>query len=198
MTGTTPWRSLVLCLLAAQLRVCGDVAGNLIKNPGFEEVEKDKRGACAPKHWRMVSSTPRVIEARLDTVTVRGGKRSVRLFRYDTGFGKPFAYVSQKAEVRETARDYEFKGWFKCKSLRAPGHEIGTIVVSLICLDAAGQDVGKRVMQHRVATMDWRELSQRFPVPRETAVVRVMLHWPYGHEEGGRLWTDDLSLAPAE
>lgn len=160
--------------------------GNLLQNPGFEELGSN---GSLPAAWTFSGSSGK---AELSRQAPHGGQVAVRL----AGTGQNLAWKQEVAGL--PTRCYRASGWFRAGGLQidpAPGgKEHARLYFHILYKDRPYADTTHRYVDLPAGTYDWRKLSVRL-VPRTEWPIEAIRVTVTGCFQGGTFDFDDLSLA---
>jgi len=173
------WRRVFQIGLATVYASVSSAAENMVRNPGFEEV--DAAG-------RTVAWTERAPVYRFEDGAGRGGTRGLVFANSDP---KYYSFPTQKVEV-EPGRCYRFEVWVRTEDL--VGEESGATV----CMEWTGPDGKWRAAAYaegvRGTSDGWKLVGGvTGPIPANAARVSVAPYVRRGMT--GKAWFDDLSVS---
>ena len=151
-------------------------AGNLVKNPGFEELDS----AGKPLAWNEVKPVYRIKDG-----AGRNGSRGLAFENSDPAF---YSFPSQKLSVTP-GQQYTFSVWVKTIGLK--GDENGA-TVCIQWSDKNGKFLGGSYPHGKKGDCDWYKIEGHAKVPAEAAFVSISPYVRRGLT--GRAWFDDLSV----
>lgn len=162
---------LLLMLGIAPSHTCAE---ELVKNPGFEELENG-----FPAHWRGARS---VYEASEEA---RGGKRSLHYSNEDPDI---YQLCLQKVDLKP-GRTYEVSAWIKTRNIRGEGGG------ATLCLEwqKDGEWMGGSYPEGLRGTHDWTRWQHRMQtIPESADSAHIVCYVRKGMT--GEAWFDDIEV----
>lgn len=161
-----------LVLLLAALSVGAAEAPNLLRNPGFEEVEK-----ALPVAWDWGIGKEAKATLAIDTAVRRSGAASLRLATASPLAPHVYGTLCQRVVGLQPRRVYAVTFWAK-------GEEVGA------CWFGGGSDWTQRIM-FPTGSFDWRPVSGEVVTGADESYFDLRLNVDAVTQA---LWIDDVSL----
>ncbi len=180
-------------ILCARVEAGEEKVENLLKNPGFEDVEQ--RGPQkVSKDWNLSKGGD--VEILLDEQIVHGGKYSMRMFAVRPEGNNMSAGIWQKGIKVVPGKKYMLSAWVKAEGLKRAGWP-GSIVVQFNCINSED----KRVMLYEcktdaMDTKEWKHITCTEVIPADAVSVNITCMW--GNNKDGTIWFDDLVFQKTE
>ncbi|MBR5840883.1 MAG: carbohydrate binding domain-containing protein [Victivallales bacterium] len=171
-------KKMITCLSLLALAAFGEIVGpNLIKNPGFEDV--DENGVATP--WKGNAAVYKVVD---------GGRNGGKCMSFTNNDPKNYQMCTIPVDC-EPGMMYEFSCWVKTEDIQ--GNDTG----ATICLEAYGQKneqggyLGGGYPGGIKGTKDWTLIKSRWQVPTNATRTHIVVYVRSGMT--GKAWFDDVS-----
>ncbi len=160
---------------------------NLLRNPGFEQLDK----ANAPAGWKLAGGR---VKSPLVTESPHGGKTAMRV----AGDGQSVVWQQEVADL--STRCYMASGWFRANKLQinpaASGKEYARFYFHILYKDRPYADTTHAYADLPPGTYDWKRISVRLVPKTQWPIEKIRVN-VVAHFSAGSFDFDDVSLAAA-